>query len=285
MTENRPLRIGIILPNFMSHSADGLLESLNQTFQKAGHFTMFVNTQGNLEAERESLKFFAEDADGIIITSCASEYSEIADVIPDQFPIIFLLSHPAGCPKTAIMVNDYSAIYQGIISLLNRKLERIACVVDHRESAAGQAILKAYKDAITASGISYDENIIFDIENFTTFNPTKVFTQVVAHDCDAIFCSTSALTVSMTDCLIYYNHNLTNKPVALLGFGVSEMNITSNLNVDLIRHSCLEITSLAFQSLIYQINHPDEVQKERVLQLKGTLHMHKYNGLNILEDI
>ena len=63
------------------------------------------------------------------------------------------------------------------------------------------------------------------------------------------------------------------------------MNITSNLNVDLIRHSCLEITSLAFQSLIYQINHPDEAQKERVLQLKGTLHMHKYNGLNILEDI
>ncbi len=285
MAENTRLRIGIILPNFMSHTADGLLEALNHAFQQAGHFVVFANTNGNLECERETIRTFAEETDGIVLTSCAGNYSEIEDVIPEHFPVIFLLSNPDGCPKTVIMENDYSAIYQGIISLLNRKVKRIACVLDHRDSAVSQAILKAYTDALTAFGIEYSDDIVFNVENFNTFHPTQLFSQVIAKDCDAIFCATSALTVSMTDCLIYYNHNLTNTPVSLLGFGVSEVNIASNLNVDLIRHSCLEFASLTLQSLIYQIHHPNEEQKERVLQLKGTLHMHKYNGLNILEDI
>lgn len=285
MQDKETYRIGIVLTNFMSYTPSGILEEISKVFREQGHITLYTETNGNLEDERRAISYLVEETDGLIIMSCAKDYSEIEDVLPDSFPAVFLLSYPRNCRKSVIIENDYSAIYQGILSLSNQNFRKIACVIENPDTLVGQSYIKAYEDALTAIGQPIEKNMMIEIEDFTSMNPTKIFSQIIACGAEAVFCTSSALTVSLSDCLIYYNHNINNKPIPLLGYGVSDVSIASFLSVDLISHSVAEFANLAFQTLIYCIRHPNEtVQKERVLQLKGTLQMHRYNGLNITED-
>ena len=98
-----------------------------------------------------------------------------------------------------------------ILSLSNQNFRKIACVIENPDTLVGQSYIKAYEDALNAIGQPIEKNMMIEIDDFTSMNPTKIFSQIIACGAEAVFCTSSALTVSLSDCLIYYNHKLYKK--------------------------------------------------------------------------
>jgi len=274
-------KMGIIVNKFRAHAVDGLLEMISQRLEAQGYFAVFSHSRGDIARERGGIKYLAEQTDGLLLMTCAEDYEEIADCIPDDYPVVFLINRPKNCKRIAIVDDDYSAIYQGLISMQNRGCKRIAMVTENLTASAGKSFLSAYQNALSAAGLEYDESIVYEVDNLNNIEPTKIFSEIVAKGCDGLFTTSTALTITIADSLIFYNMN-TEVPMQLLGYG-TELSTASTLSTDIIVHSADQMVDLALSQISYQLKHPQEIQNNRVFRLKGTLQMHKYNALNLSE--
>ena len=153
--------------------------------------------------------------------------------------------------------------------------KKIAFIGQNIESSAGQALLNAYTNALSTADIEYNPSLIYEVTTADSLEPNKLFSRIIADGCDGLFATNTSLTITLADCLIMYNVS-TNIHIPMLGYDTGQTT-ASALTTDTIAHSSEQFAQLAYQQLIYSIAHPDSMQKERVLQLKGTLHMHKYN--------
>ncbi len=280
MGEQKTYTIGVILSAFITRAVDGLLEKLAISFKKGNHHLIFMNTMSDLDSEIEAIQFLSDKVDGLLIFSKATDYAMLEDYLPADKPVIFMINKPEGCMRTAITENDYSAIYQGILNLIANGAKKIAFVSENGNSSASQAQKYAYRSALEASGLVLSEESIFTVEKLETFVPTDLFSNIIATGHDAIFSTSSSLTLALGDCLVVYNHNKATTPVPLLGYGVTDINVATAFGIDMIAHSSAQFADLAYQEMLFQLNHPDKPSNKE-LQLKGTLRMHKYNWLNI----
>jgi DNA-binding LacI/PurR family transcriptional regulator len=275
--------IGVIIPNYIARSSDMMLDLLSRRFHQNGYQVIIAQTDSDIAHERELLSYFSKTADCIIIVSAAEHYSAIESAVPKQIPVIFLYNKPNGCPKTCILESDYSAIYQGLVSSLDRDEAKIACVCSNRRLSSTQEALRAYRDATATSPDGCNESLIYDVSVDAEFTVNRLVDSIIEAGCSAIFATTPTLTLLIMDYLIFYNTNPAHTPIRLLGYGDVDGILTSQMHIDLISHPTGQLVSLALEQATYQMNHPN-TQNERVYLLKGTLQMHTYNGLNLQDE-
>lgn len=275
--------IGIIVNNDSTTYEALLLNSLNTRFRNAGYQVMVNCTDGNIRWEREAFQHLKGICDCILAVSSAVRYEEIEDAVPKQIPVIFLSHKPEGCPHTAIISSDYSAVYQGVISYAGRSGRKIACVCGDTSLPSTQECLRAYRDAISVSPLEYDKELIYEVPDMESFVPRELIHDIRQEDCTALFATSPALTSVLVDYLAFHNTNPIHTPIALLGYGNFDSGLTSRMHIDLIDHPVEQIVDVAFQHATYSIHHPKN-QNKRVFLLKGTLHTHTLNGLRINEE-
>lgn len=282
--EKKPTNIiGVILPTIGASSYDKVMDLLSDQFHTLGYRLIIKMTSGKLEREQGAYQLFSSMVDCILSISIAENYSEIADYVPTQIPVVFLFHKPEGCPRTCIVESDYSATYQGIVSFASRGLNRIACVCNKRSLFASKEALRAYSSALEAMEIEMDERIIFEIKNNSEFDPHQIVRIAAAQNCDAILATSPVLTSGLTACLLFHNTSPQNTPIELLGYGIMDNVLTSHMRIDLITHPSKQIVDLAVQQAMYLMNHPD-YKNERVFRLKGTLQTHTYGEFLNVQD-
>lgn len=278
MAARKPrMKIGIIIPNIASQSRDNFIDLICKKFYEKGYIAELCISQGDINIERKCLQSFASTTDCVLLMTVAKKYSEIADVVPKRIPVIFLFNEPEDCPHTCIVESDYSAIYQGIVSCATRNASKVAFVSAGTHSAFEAECFKAYKDALnTIAPDSFDENLIITVDDPNHFNPIELLEDLTQKGCEAIFSTSSNLTGSIVDTMMYCSANTDVEPMILLGYTQVESLLSSHLYVDLIVHPSDEIIDLAVQQALYRIHHPQSDNK-RVFLLKGTLRMHHLN--------
>lgn len=268
--------VGIIVQSISMQSQHDFFDNLSKKFSEKNCDVMIKITNGNIETERESFTQFGKITDAIIVISAAKNYDEISDVVPTDIPVIFLLTQPEGCNRTCILESDYSAIYQGIISCSNNGENKVAFVYSNMENTATQECLKSYKDALNAieEGL-YDESLLFEVADPNTFNPRTLLNQIITSGCNAILTTSSTLTSSLIDCLMFSSKE-SESALSIMGYGPNESLLSSQMYVDLIVQPLDEILELTVQQVLYKTNHSRNYsdQKNRVYRLKSTLRMH-----------
>lgn len=129
MAQRKPRHtIGLILSNVTNDFSGYLIEQMEELFTENGYKLIVTTTNHSIDSEREMLQMFGKITDGILIISDAICYSELADVIPRRIPVIFLNRKPSGCPHTCIIENNYSAVYQAVLSNSANGNDKIALV-------------------------------------------------------------------------------------------------------------------------------------------------------------
>jgi DNA-binding LacI/PurR family transcriptional regulator len=275
--------IGVIIPSYIARYSDRMLTLLSRSFRQHGYQVIIAQTDSDITQEIELLSYFAKTADCIFVVSAAERYSAIEDAVPKQIPVIFLYNRPIGCPKTCILESDYSAIYQGIVSTMNRGHSKIACICPSLKLSSTVEAIRAYKDATARAGERCEEAQIHEVSVDDDFSMHRLVESVIESGCTAIFTTTPTLTLLVMDFLIFYNTNPDHKPISLLGYGNVDGILTSQMHIDLINHPTEQLVTLARDQATYQMNHLS-ARNERVYLLKGTLQMHTYNGFNLQDD-
>lgn len=272
--------IGVIVPSLTLHSCDILLNTLSISFKEKGFGMIVVISDHSIERECELYTFLKTRVDCILTFSIASDYDQIKKYVPKKKPVIFLFNKPEGCTRTSILESDYSAVYQGLISCRNRNATKIAFVCSHRMLSSVKDCLHAYENAMNTTPEGFDPNLIIDADELDVIDGRAIVHRALSLGCSAIFSATQQLTSHIVDYLTFYNFTPGSTPIILFGYGNMGQLLTSQLNIDLIVPPFAQIAQLTLQQSLYLIHHPD-YKEEREFLLKGTLQMHKYNGLNI----
>ena len=142
--------IGIIFPSISKHFRDSFFDSLVMAFRKKGYNATLCMTNGDIEQERHFIKQLTPISDCLVLMSCARHFEEIKDVIPQAIPTIYIFNQPEGCEATCILESDYSAIYQGVISVANQGHRKMAFVCTNFEHSFTQSIFRRYLRSVGA---------------------------------------------------------------------------------------------------------------------------------------
>ena len=266
--------IGIIFPSISKHFRDSFFDSLVMAFRKKGYNATLCMTNGDIEQERHFIKQLTPISDCLVLMSCARHFEEIKDVIPQAIPTIYIFNQPEGCEATCILESDYSAIYQGVISVANQGHRKMAFVCTNFEHSFTQSIFKTYTDAlsIVTSEENFEDNV-FEIEDPSTLNPKQLLDELIKKGYDSVFCSTSPLTTSIIDTIIVYQPENPKLVLPVLGYSYADNLLSCRLFANMIIPPYDEIINLTVQQALYQISHPKS--EKRAFLLKGTLHMHQ----------
>lgn len=277
MPKRKPRKsIGIIVPSIIIQFRDNSLDLLTKTFADRGYRTTVSLSGGDLEREREYFMSVAVHSDCLVVVSCAEKYSEIEDVIPSNIPVLFLFHQPKGCPHTCIMENDYSAIYQGIISMSNRDAKNIVFVTHNYDKTFSKNCFKAYIDAMNV--VNPDSNcndFVYIIDDLDKFNLRKWIDEILNNKCEAIFCTSPSLTAHIIDAMMFYAKDFKTNPLPILGYTFFDSPTFSQMFIDTIISPYDEIISLTVQQALYLIEHPNAPKRESLL--KGTFRAHQYD--------
>lgn len=277
MAQRKPRRtIGLILSNVTNDFSGYLIEQMEELFTANGYKLIVTTTNHSIDSEREMLQMFGKITDGILIISDAVSYSELADAIPRRIPVIFLNRKPADCPHTCIVENNYSAIYQAILSNAANGNDKIALVCSNHEFSTTQEIVAAYHDAMNSTPVGFHEDWIYYTDTHMKGNPETLLADIVKKGCNTVLAGTQTLTRKFWDHMLIYNHNA-KEPVGLIGFANKDSHKQTILSFDTIAQPLQEMIELSVQQMLYLIHTPDTPAHEYLL--KGSLRTHSINIL------
>lgn len=277
MAQRKPRRtIGLILSNVTNDFSGYLIEQMEELFTANGYKLIITTTNHSIDSEREMLQMFGKTTDGILIISDAVSYSELADAIPRRIPVIFLNRKPAGCPHTCIIENNYSAIYQAVLSNSANGNDKIALVCSNREFSTTQEIVSAYRDAMNSTPIGFHEDWIYYTDTHMKGNPETLLADMIKRGCNTVLAGTQTLTRKFWDHMLIYNHDA-REPVVLIGFANKDSHKQTILSFDTIAQPLQELIELSVQQMLYLIHTPDKPAHEYLL--KGSFRTHSINIL------
>lgn len=277
MAQRKPRHtIGLILSNVTNDFSGYLIERMEELFTEHGYKLLVTTTNHSIQSEREMLQMFGKITDGILIISDAISYCELADAVPSGIPVIFLNRKPADCPHTCIIENNYSAIYQAVLSNSANGNDKIALVCSNREFSTTQEVVAAYRDAMTSTPVGFHEDWIYYTDTGMKGNPETVLADIVAKGCNTVLTATQTWTRKFWDHVLIYNHDA-NAPVTLIGFTNKNSHKQTVLSFDTIAQPLQELIELSVQQMLYLINTPNVPVREYLL--KGEFRTHSINIL------
>lgn len=266
--------IGIIFSSIGEQFRDNFIDSLSSALLKKGYFSNICLTNGDIDIERKYIEQMTKTTDGIVLMSCARTYDELKDIMPKRIPVVFLFNQPDGCPETTILESDYSAIYQGVISIANKGKTKMAYVCSSFDQTFTQGSFKAYTDAFNVISPGYNTmDNVFTVDP-NNFRPKTFLDKIKSDGYDSIFCATSTLTSSLIDTMLVYQAENNDFALSILGYSYTDKLYSSRLYANVIIPSYDEIINLTVQQVLYQISHPDATK--RAFLLKGTLHTNQF---------
>lgn len=272
MAQRKPRHtIGLILSNVTNDFSGYLMELMEEQFTANGYKLLVTTTNHSVESEREMLQMLGKITDGILIISDAISYEELADAIPRRIPVIFLNRKPADCPHTCILENNYSAVYQAVLSNAAKGNDKIALVCSSDKLSTMQEIISAYHDAMDTTSVGFHEDWIYYTDIDMCGNPETLLADIVDKGCNTVLTATQTLTRKFCDHILIYNRS-TETPVTLIGFSNKDTHKQLVLSFDTIAQPLQELVELSVQQMLYLINTPGKPAREYLL--RGTLRTH-----------
>lgn len=270
--------IGLILSNVSNDFSGHLIEQMGALFTTNGYKLIVTCTNHNIDTERQMLRMFANTTDGILMISDALSYDEISDAIPKRIPVIFLNRKPEGCPHTCIIENDYSAVFQAILSNHTNGNDKVALICSRKELSTTKEILAAYKAAMSSISAGFHEDWIYFTDSQSNIDCATLISDIQEKGCNTILTATQTLTRRFLDYLMFYNQNSTQL-MALIGFTNKATDSKVYACFDNITQPLQELVELSVQQMLYLIETPNTPPREYLL--KGILRTHELHAMHV----
>lgn len=269
MAQRKPRHtIGLILSNVTNDFSGHLIEQMSSAFSVHGCRLIVTATNHSIDGEREMLQTFSKMTDGILIISDCTDYAQLQDSVPTNVPVIFLNRKPEGCPHTCIIENDYTAVYQAILSSCAKGNDKIALICANRNFSTTKEILNAYQNAMQSTRSGFHEDWIYDTDSHMQFDVVAFLEDIAKKGCNTILASTQTVTKCLWDYLLVYNLN-TAEPVGLIGFSNKDTDSQAASGYDRIAQPVQELVKLSVQQMLYLLHSPGTPAREYLL--KGTM--------------
>lgn len=279
LTEITGRTIGLILANASSSFTTSFMDLFEQELYKKNYRLVIGLTNHDINRERFYLAFFGRTTDGVIILSDSSDYSELADAVPDSVPTIFIHRAPAGCERTSIIENDYSATFQAVLNMVHSGYPNVALICRNIKFSTSREIIQAYRDAMKTTPVGFQENRIFEYNMKDESLAEDIIAQIREKECTGILTASIEVTEHLAPYI--YAHNAENEqPLSLTGFSTENRSTVLFQSLDTIQRPIRRTVDLALQQLFYLMENPDTPKKEYIV--KGSMLMRTRDAFQTL---
>ncbi|MEX2511904.1 MAG: LacI family DNA-binding transcriptional regulator [Cyclobacteriaceae bacterium] len=153
LSQGRTNNIGIIIPFITNYYFSTVITGIQKTAYNYGYNIILYVTNDSQEREyliTRNLTF--SGLDGILISTCASNYDHIHEIIDKGIPVVFF-DRTNNLSATKVMQDDYNGAFEATSHLIEQGYTKIAHITGPKDQMFTQNRLNGYLDALTHHGI------------------------------------------------------------------------------------------------------------------------------------
>lgn len=254
--------IGFIAPDIANSFFSVIIDEIETTLQKKGYHLIITNTKENKAKEINDLHTLSSGlVDGIILASTQEDYSDIANNLPKDFPLVLIDRIPRNSYADSVLPADRSSIQNGVTTLIRKGYQRIGYISGLKHLSTTQERLQAYQDTLKDNGLFIPELVKY--ANSMSQSAIRCAHELVDAGCDAIIASNNIMTI---DTINYVQNHITNggAPVCVLGYEANEL-YSWLPRPGFFVYPTREIGKIAGEQIINRITHPDSPLQEIII--------------------
>ena len=222
MRSQRTNLIGVIVPKISTETAARVIEGVTSELSRMGYEVLIGNTNLSIEKEKNYLKVFKNQVDGIIFmaTEITSEHRKLFDQL--RIPLVVIAQKVKDYP--CIIHDDYHASKDAIHYLIDKGHRSIGFIgVGEYDVAVGIDRKKGYLDALKSQNLHINEDYI-QIGDFSPESAFQLTEKLMSlpKPPTAIFAVTDHLAIGCMEYLKKHGYQIP-QDVAVMGLGDSKI--------------------------------------------------------------
>jgi LacI family transcriptional regulator len=240
---------------------------VERVVSKLDYMIIVVNTQENPEKEKRRVRHLTSGlVDGLIIASTFTDYKLIQNIIPHNFPILFLDRKPQNCIFDSVVISNFNAVYTGVQVLIQRGHQKIGCITGTQHLSTLEERIQAYRECLCDHGMVVDEDLILhvDIIKKDIFPDLKNF---FARDITAAICLNNTLSL---DAVTYLNDRHLRQNFDLVVYSDYVFSDYFLKDMDYISQPINDLGRIAGKRILERIDNPDTQKSDIILHANFT---------------
>lgn len=217
------------------------------------------------EHERRTIRQILQGGmiDGVILASALLEDPLLEALVKRGMPFIMVGRHPSDDPVNYVDVDNKSGVREAVGYLLRLGYERVATITGPRNMIAGADRLQGYLDALRDRRVLSNPALIVE-GDFSEEGGYAAMQKLFPHSPDAVFIASDAMAVGAIRAI----HDVGKRvpeDLAIVGFDDIPLAAHTNPPLTTIRQQIPRLGSVAAETLIELINHPEHQPRRIVL--------------------
>ncbi|MDD6661629.1 MAG: LacI family DNA-binding transcriptional regulator [Lachnospiraceae bacterium] len=262
--------IAFIVPDIANPYFAALIDEIESTIAPKGYNLMICNTKESTEKESKYLHSLANGiVDGFIIGSSYLNYRPIADILPENTPVICVDRILSDCPCDTLTIDTSLALKTGIEYLIRQGHTRIAYITVNSELSTVVERRTAYDDTMAAHGLSTD-GLIFTANQLTRLH-SNTLCDLLQADISAVVAPNNSITSELLSLLASCGRT-PGSDLEVLGFKESEQPQYVNPNMHLICTPSEALGRATGAQILERIEHPELPIRRTILSASFVPH-------------
>ena len=259
--------IGIIIPEIVHHFFATVISGIEQVANEHGYNVIVCLSNESFDREVINMEMLANGSiDGFIIslskeTQFKSDFHHITEVISQGMPVVMFdrVTNEILCDK--VIIDDKSAAYDAVQSLIDRGKRRIALVTTVDYVSVGKFRTDGYLKALRDHDIPYDENLILKIEDIDHCED-QIEPLLKNMDIDAVFAVNELFAVTIIKAAKRHGLSVPDD-ISVIAFTDGIISKYSSPSITTVSQNGIEMGMKAAQMLINRIENEDDEEMYR----------------------
>lgn len=256
--------IAFVVPDISNAFFATLIEEIENVISREGFRLMVINTKETKERELDNLRLLASGlVDGIILVSTLESYSELANVIPKDLPVILVDRSLPGAPYDTVIVDNYQAVYSSVEYLIRKGHTKIGYITGLPRISTTAERLEAYRAAMEKH--SLDSDSLVCVGTTMTALVAENLDRLLASGCTALIISNNIMAIEAI-MLLSQKSRQGRQYLELVGYKDSEQAQYGLQHMNLIQQPVVQLGRAAGKQLLERLQHPDLPVQKILLQ-------------------
>jgi LacI family transcriptional regulator len=205
--------IGFVVSNLESPFYVNIAKGIEKTVNALGYQLILIDSAEKKSAEIKSIEsLYLRGTDGIIIAPTTTDCGYLKNILPPDFPLVFVDRQPTAYNADCVLLNNAGASYKATRHLLNKGYTRIGFVSFHfGESDIDPTIMEriaGYKQAHREAGIEIADELINTVPGGSSTpaellhaEPYLIMKKLLGAPVQAVLCGNSLAAIGVYRCL------------------------------------------------------------------------------------
>jgi LacI family transcriptional regulator len=201
--------IGFVVSNLEHYFYVNIARGIKKAVNSLGYQLILIDSAENKDIETKNIEsLYLQGTDGIVIAPTTTECGYLKDILPPDFPLVFVDRQPAFYQADCVLLNNAGASRAATRHLLHKGHTRIGFISFHfGEKDIDPTIMErieGYKQAYREAGIAVDEQLIqaapggsFSPAELLQAEPYTLMRNMIDSPVQAVLCGNSLAAVGV----------------------------------------------------------------------------------------